>query len=198
MVEYFASVHNTNVKKNMRIPKPILSAIYNTCYVSLDFEKEMLENGYQPTQSPQIHFQGYEKKDVKKEKKIRHEELTLGVERFAAPEIFFKPSFVVKTNPFKPLDEMVLDCIRSTPAHLHSEFLKNVVLVGENTKFRNLDKRLAKDIKSKIPNFAVNVSRGPKYSAWRGAKILSGSDQFLDMCTDPAEMSTILLNYKFF
>jgi len=186
-------------KKGTRVPKHIHKAIKESFYVSTNFEQEMVQNGF--VVSPQKQSQsiaGFDKKNPALEKKLTSFSLEFGVERFAAPEAFFRPSLLNKVPPYKAIDEVILDCIRKFPPQLHQNFLKKIILVGQNTKFKGLKERLKNQLQFKVPQFPVFVYQGSDYCAWKGAALFASHPNFLNECTDPQQFPSIIFNYKFF
>ena len=185
--EIFMNLQTNSVKKSVFVNKKVLKAIHENCYVSSNFEQELSENGYVPSNEPNLVVNGFEKKKPELEKKSMSEEISVGVESFVAPEIFFRPQLLQKTNYSKSLDHVVLDAIRHTPPLLHQHFLQNIYLVGENTKFPGLKERLTEEIHKKVPQFPVTVHErlDHKFDAWHGAKQFSTTTpNFLDLCVD--------------
>ena len=201
-MEFFLSVQGNPSKKSI-VSKNLLKALYNNCYLSSDFESEIVKNGFQPISSKiSSAIRGYEKVKPEAEEKIEYEDqIVLGCERFVAPEIFFKPYLFEKMITCKSLDNLVLDAIRCTPPALHQFFLQNIFLVGGNTKFDGLKDRLRSSIQQKVPRFPVTVHQNQfsvKFDAWKGARFFSLSKNFLDLCIDSTEYNEIELRYKFF
>ncbi|MHA1410816.1 MAG: hypothetical protein ACTSQY_11005, partial [Candidatus Odinarchaeia archaeon] len=106
------------------------------CYVALDPEKELklaekvseMEKTYMlPDGSP----------------------LTIGAERFLAPEVFFIPGVIGLEA--QPLDEVIVETIEKCDVDLRRDLYSNIVLSGGSTMFPGLKERLTKEIKEMIP-----------------------------------------------
>ena len=76
-------------------------------------------------------------------------EVDIGYERFLGPEIFFHPEF---SNPdFNvPLSEAVDTVIQNCPIDCRRALYKNIVLSGGSTMFKDLGRRLERDLKRMV------------------------------------------------
>eukprot|EP01083_Nonionella_stella_P073694 199505_1 len=123
------------------------------CYVSLDFEDEMTK-AEQSSGLEQI----FQLPDG--------EVITLGNERFRAPEILFKPSTIgLEANDCtKIYNDYSLDCnnhgihkllfyaIMKCDVDIRKDLYGNIVLTGGNTMFGGIAERLQKEIKALAPD----------------------------------------------
>lgn len=136
------------------------------CYVALDPEKELklaqkvseMEKTYMlPDGAP----------------------LTIGAERFLAPEVFFNPGVIGLEA--QPLDEVIVQTIEKCDVDLRRDLYSNIVLSGGSTMFPGLKERLTKEIKELIPESVdVKIIAPPErmYSVWIGGSILSSLKTF--------------------
>ncbi|KAF7337012.1 Actin-1 [Mycena venus] len=95
------------------------------CYVALDFERES-----QTTEAEQ----NYKLPDG--------QVITVGSERFSAPETLFEPSLV--ENESAGIHRTIFESIQSCDTHIQQELHKNVILSGRNTMFPGLADRVQK------------------------------------------------------
>ncbi|TFG04596.1 MAG: actin, cytoplasmic 2 [Promethearchaeota archaeon] len=139
------------------------------CYVAMDPEKEMLLS----------------KKVAGMEKSFMlpdGETISVGVERFLAPEVFFNPSVVGKE--LDALDDVVVGAINECDVDLRRDLYSNIVLSGGSTMFPGIKERLTKEIKEQIPDSVdVRIVAPPErmYSVWIGGSILASLKTFHKM-----------------
>lgn len=81
--------------------------------------------------------------------------ITMGRERFEAPEALFTPSLVDVETP--GMAELLFKTIQAADIDLRSEFYKHIVLSGGSSMYPGLPSRLEKDIKSL---YLKNVLKG--------------------------------------
>jgi len=110
------------------------------------------------------------------------ETITIGVERFLAPECFFNPSVIGKE--LEPLDDIIVKAIKESDVDLRRDLYANIVLSGGSTMYPGLKERLTKEIKEQIPSSVdVKIIAPPErmYSVWIGGSILSSLKTFQRM-----------------
>ncbi len=110
------------------------------------------------------------------------ETVSIGIERFLAPECFFNPSVLGKE--IDPLDNLVIESISDCDVDLRRDLYGNIVLSGGSTMFPGIKERLTKEIKEQIPeNVDVRILSPPErmYSVWIGGSILSSLKTFQRM-----------------
>ncbi len=149
------------------------------CYVALDPEKEL--------KLPQK-VSGMEKSYMLPD----GETLTVGVERFLAPEVFFNPGAVGKET--SPMDEVIVEAVSKCDIDLRRDLYANIVLSGGSTMFPGLKERLTKEIAEMIPeNVEVKIIAPPErmYSVWIGGSILSSLKTFQKMWVTRKEYKDI-------
>jgi actin beta/gamma 1 len=135
------------------------------CYVALDFEQEMMRpNVSKPYQLPDGRV------------------ITIGNERFRAPEDLFQPSFLGLESA--GIHEATYNAIMKCDVDIRKVFYGNVVLSGGTTLFSGLAERMHKDLSALAPETAtIKVIAPPerKYSAWIGGSILASLSAFQEM-----------------
>ena len=149
------------------------------CYVALDPEKEL---------KLAEKVSGMEKSYMLPD----GETLTVGVERFLAPEVVFNPSAVGKESP--PFDEVIVESVSKCDIDLRRDLYSNIVLSGGSTMFPGLKERLTREISEMIPeNVEVKIIAPPErmYSVWIGGSILSSLRTFQKMWVTRKEYKEI-------
>ncbi|MFX1294776.1 MAG: actin, cytoplasmic 2 [Promethearchaeota archaeon] len=149
------------------------------CYVALDPEKEL---------KLAEKVSGMEKSYMLPD----GETLTVGVERFLAPEVFFNPGAVGKET--SPMDEVIVEAVSKCDIDLRRDLYANIVLSGGSTMFPGLKERLTKEIAEMIPeNVEVKIIAPPErmYSVWIGGSILSSLKTFQKMWVTRKEYKDI-------
>lgn len=108
--------------------------------------------------------------------------ITIGSERFRAPEILFQPSFLGRES--SGVHEISNKCVLACDIDIRREMYENVVLSGGTTMFSGLKERLSSEL-SKMVSSSVRVrvqaEAGRKYSVWIGGSILSSLASFQNM-----------------
>jgi actin beta/gamma 1 len=136
------------------------------CYVALEPEKEM--------KLAEKH-QGMEKQYILPDGNT----ITIGPERFMAPEAFFNPSLIGREET--PLDDAIFESVNTCDIDLRKELYQNIVLSGGSTMFPGLKERLHKELTELVPeNVEIRIVAPPerRYSVWIGGSILSSLKTF--------------------
>ncbi|XP_013120046.1 uncharacterized protein LOC100698705 isoform X1 [Oreochromis niloticus] len=107
--------------------------------------------------------------------------ITLGTERFRAPEILFKPELIGRDH--YGMHESIYRSILSTDIDLRRCFLGNIVLSGGNTLLPGLPERLQDEIKGLLPSdmggsVCVTSPKDRDSSVWRGGAVLANMPTF--------------------
>ncbi|MHA1686632.1 MAG: actin, cytoplasmic 2 [Candidatus Heimdallarchaeaceae archaeon] len=136
------------------------------CYVALDPEKEL---------KLAEKVSGMEKTYTLPD----GETLTIGAERFMAPELLFNPSAIGSEE--EPLDELIYRAIQNCDVDLRRDLYANIVLSGGSTMFPGLKERLHKELTELVPEtMEVKIIAPPerRYSVWIGGSILASLKTF--------------------
>jgi len=136
------------------------------CYVAMDTEKEIMLSRK---------VAGMDKMYMLPD----GETISMGLERFLAPECMFNPSVIGKE--LDPIDDVIVGAISECDVELRRELYSNIVLSGGTTMFPGLKERLTKEIKEQIPESVdVKIISPPErmYSVWIGGSILGSLKSF--------------------
>ena len=108
--------------------------------------------------------------------------ITIGNERFRAPESLFQPSFIGMESC--GVHETTFNSIMKCDVDIRKDLYSNIVLSGGTTMYPGLQERLQKDIAAMAPpSVKVKVIAPPerKYSVWIGGSILASLTTFQQM-----------------
>jgi len=108
--------------------------------------------------------------------------ITVGSERFRAPEALFQPSLIGLEDD--GVHKLTFDSIMKCDVDIRKDLYANIVLSGGSTMYNGLNDRMNKEITALAPpTMKVKVIAPPerKYSVWIGGSILASLSTFENM-----------------
>jgi len=114
--------------------------------------------------------------------------ITIGNERFRAPEVLFQPNFIGMEGD--GIHKLTHNSIMKCDVDIRRDLWANLVCSGGTTMFDGLADRLKKEVEDLAPSGnTIKVIAPPerKYSVWIGGSILSSLSTFEEMWVTSAE-----------
>merc|ERR1712038_1374917 len=149
------------------------------CYVALDYEAELANA------------------EMNSDLEVNYElpdgsVVTIGDERFRAPEALFQPALVGQEAD--GIHAMLYNSIQQCDIDVRKDLYTNIVLSGGTTMYRGMRERMDKEMSSLAPasvRVKIVAPEERKYSVFIGGSILSSLSTFQDMWISKEEYEEV-------
>ncbi len=138
-------------------------------YVALDYDEELMKVGARGSIAPRYKLPGGQM-------------ITIGAERFRAPEALFKPSFIGLEQD--GIHRLTHESIKKCDVDVRKDLYGNVVMSGGSTMFNGIAERMQKELEALAPDsMTIKIIAPPErqHSVWIGGSILSSLSTFEEM-----------------
>ncbi|PWO00089.1 actin-like ATPase domain-containing protein [Tilletiopsis washingtonensis] len=105
-------------------------------------------------------------------------QLHLNIERARVPEVFWQPSMAGVDQA--GIDELCSHIVKGFDLDTHRSLASNIFVTGRHTGYAGFDDRLRRSVQAtQSTDIRVRVQRArdPRFDAWRGMALWSGSDE---------------------
>ena len=110
------------------------------------------------------------------------EVVTVGPERFRAPEVLFKPAMI--GMELQGIHRITYDAIKKCDIDIRKNLYANTILSGGSTMFPGFANRMQKEITALVPpsmKVKIVAPASRKYSVWMGGSVLASHKAFQKM-----------------
>jgi len=147
--------------------EPLISKIVNEkCLLTADIDKLLSDQYLDEIISEEIEISQFK------------EIMTLGIEKYLAPEVLFHPKLANSKNI--SVDSLIIQSLKECHPSLRKQIYSNIILSGGGCSFKNFKERLV-SIFSKIPMLAnsnILIHFDPSLTVWKGMLVAANSSYY--------------------